>query len=291
MLHIYGPGGVGGLIAGVLAKNGQDVVVVATPRTADAINNDGLVIRSKKYGNFSVRIKAVTKPARGAQILLTTKAYALENIAKTVKAANPSELGSLFNGFAFARRVHDLTEHESWCGSIRVFSSRTAPGVIEHTSKFMRIELPDSAMDGEISRVLLEGGLDVGFGGTEEQVLWRKFRSQSLLALLTAATNLPIGAALQRHPDLVKNAADELARLSTLMGLRTSRSDVIQALTAMDPDATSSLARDVAAGKPTSELKELGTDILELASRNGIPTPALAVLVSAVEDRVRGRRA
>lgn len=285
MLHIYGPGGVGGLLAGVLAKNGQDVAIVATPRTADVINTDGLVIRSQKYGNFTVKVRAVTKPARGAQVLLTTKSYTLPEIARIVKSANPSEVGALFNGFTHAKAVHDLTDNDTWSGSIRTISSRVAPGVIEQTSKFVRLELPDSAMDGEISRALLEGGLDVSFGGTEEQVLWRKLRSQSLMALLTAATNLPIGSAMGRNQKVTCHAVDEMARIATFMGLPTSHNDIMQGLLMSDPEATSSMARDVADGKHC-ELKELGSDVVAAASRAGIPVPALATLVSAVEDRI-----
>ncbi|MFE1523479.1 ketopantoate reductase family protein [Schaalia turicensis] len=289
MLNIYGPGGIGGLIAGVLAHNGQKVAVVATERTADAINRNGIVIKSKRFGNFTAQVPALTSPARGSEILLCTKAYTLPSIEKSIRSARPKEVGALFNGFDHARAIHTLTEGESWSGSVYTISERTAPGVIEHTSQFLKVEMPDTAMDGEIARVLLNGGIDVFFRGTENQVLWRKLRNQCAMALLTGATGLPIGRAMERAPELTEAMCTELARIATMEKVPTRPVEIHAWLRRLAPDAHSSLSRDLRDGNRT-EIHSLGTAVLEEAARLGVPAPAITAALSAIDDRLRGRK-
>ncbi|MDY5129390.1 2-dehydropantoate 2-reductase N-terminal domain-containing protein [Actinotignum urinale] len=289
MLNIYGPGGIGGLIAGVLAKNGQKVAVVATNQTAKIINEQGITIDSKKFGKFTVEVQALTSPQRGSDILVTTKSYALPAIEKSIRSARPKELCALFNGFDHARHIHSLNEAESWSGAAYGISERVSPGVIHHTSNFFKVELPDMAMDGEISRVLLNGGIDVFFRGTEQQVLWRKLRNQCAMALLTTATGRPIGRALDQSPKLAQALCKELAHIATLENVPTRPAEIYSFLTKLPPDSTSSLARDAHEGNRT-ELHALGSAVLEEACRLGVPTPALSAAVAAAEENIRGRR-
>ena len=58
-IAVLGPGGVGGLIAGALARAGEDVIVVAQPSTAEVIAERGLRVSSVTLGDF------VARPAGG----------------------------------------------------------------------------------------------------------------------------------------------------------------------------------------------------------------------------------
>ena len=49
-IAVLGPGGVGGLMAGVLARAGTDVIVVAQQSTAQTIAERGLQVRSVMFG-------------------------------------------------------------------------------------------------------------------------------------------------------------------------------------------------------------------------------------------------
>ena len=63
---ILGPGGVGGLLAGVLERSGNEVTVVATESTAELIARQGIRISSVTFGDFVSRPEAVAQ-ARGAR--------------------------------------------------------------------------------------------------------------------------------------------------------------------------------------------------------------------------------
>jgi 2-dehydropantoate 2-reductase len=56
---VLGPGGVGGLLAGVLDRAGTDVVVVARESTATVIAQDGLRIQSVTFGDFVAHPRAL----------------------------------------------------------------------------------------------------------------------------------------------------------------------------------------------------------------------------------------
>jgi len=55
---VLGPGGVGGLVAGVLYRDGVAVEVIAQESTADLIAERGLSVRSEMFGEFLARVPA-----------------------------------------------------------------------------------------------------------------------------------------------------------------------------------------------------------------------------------------
>ncbi len=64
-IAVLGPGGVGGLIAGLLERAGTPVVVVARESTAEVISERGLRVDSVSFGEFVTHPRAVA-PSGGA---------------------------------------------------------------------------------------------------------------------------------------------------------------------------------------------------------------------------------
>jgi 2-dehydropantoate 2-reductase len=83
---VYGAGAIGGLMAAWLARAGHEVSLVARGAQLDAIQRDGLRIRSQGQTE-SFRIKADANPAAfGAQdyVLVTVKAQNLTDVASSI---------------------------------------------------------------------------------------------------------------------------------------------------------------------------------------------------------------
>src|SRR4051812_40130582 len=75
---IVGPGGVGGLVGGVLARGGHDVRYVGRPPTAAALNATGLTVHSAQFGDFAVPAVAADRLSTPVELtVLATKATAL----------------------------------------------------------------------------------------------------------------------------------------------------------------------------------------------------------------------
>ena len=83
---VLGPGGVGGLLAGLLERSGNDVTVVATESTAELIDRNGIRISSVTFGDFVSRPRAVSRLEEETEALIVATKWsglapALERIA------------------------------------------------------------------------------------------------------------------------------------------------------------------------------------------------------------------
>ncbi|MFJ8622339.1 ketopantoate reductase family protein [Kitasatospora sp. NPDC093550] len=150
---ILGPGGVGGLIGGLIARDGHRVICLAGEETAAAIGRDGLHVRSAQFGEFSAHVEAATELREPVDaVFVTVKETAL---GAALDRLPPHLLGTavvvpLLNGLdhmAVLRERYPAARVVA--GTIRVEATRTAPGRIEHGSPFTTVELASPARPSE----------------------------------------------------------------------------------------------------------------------------------------------
>ncbi len=87
---VYGAGGIGSIVGGNLARNGHDVILIARPGHAQAINELGLKLITPN-GTHIVRVPAVSSPAEIAfksddVAFLTMKSQQTEEALNVLKA-------------------------------------------------------------------------------------------------------------------------------------------------------------------------------------------------------------
>lgn len=279
---VVGPGAVGGLLAWLLQRAGHEVVAVGRPATVDAINRDGIEVRSESFGDGVQRIRALTQVPAGASVILATKAYGLDDVLPGIVAARPSEVISFLNGVEHMGPLRAALADVPVAGaSITVSALRASPTVIDHRSPFVRIEVPEAAAGFASVRALTDAGPSVRVGGSEAEVLWAKFRLLASLALLTSYWRQPAGEALSEDPELTEAVVAEIVACSTAEGVPASELELIRILRSVPGGMRTSLQEDLAAGAP-SELDALGGALLRVGERHGIPTPALSRIVAAL---------
>jgi len=61
---VLGPGGIGGLLAALLARGGNSVEVLASESTARAIAEGGLRVESQRFGDFQVSVPSAIRLER-----------------------------------------------------------------------------------------------------------------------------------------------------------------------------------------------------------------------------------
>jgi 2-dehydropantoate 2-reductase len=307
-IAVLGPGGVGGLLAGALARAGSDVVVVARESTAQLIDARGLSVRSVLLGDFVVHPPAVTILREPVDVLIVaTKAAGLEAALARVEAA-PGLVLPLLNGLdhlAVLRRRFD--EGSVLAGAIRVEADRPAPGEIVHTSPFLLVDTAArrracgptmQALADELERA----GVAVRLGypiteRSEAEVMWSKLVRLNALACTTSAHDELLGE-IRSTPRLraeLMGAIEEGAAVAQAEGAAE-----VQAASAMEEleraHATlgSSMQRDIAAGR-TPELDAIPGSVLRAAARHSLSCPTIEQLVAMIEARiaagVRGARA
>ncbi|CAM5295848.1 2-dehydropantoate 2-reductase [Streptomyces viridifaciens] len=277
---VLGPGGVGGLIGGLLARDGHRVICLAGERTAAVLARDGLHVRSGQFGEFTARVEAATElrePVDAA--FVTVKETAL---AAALDRMPPQALGTgivvpLLNGLD---HMALLREHypagRVVAGTIRVEATRTAPGRIEHTSPFATIEL--AAPVGEFAEQLRRTGLDVTLREDETAMLWSKLSFLAPFALLTTRHADGIGAVRTEHRGELLAVLDEIAAVTEAVGAPADARTLLASFDRIPGAMKSSMQRDVEAGRPT-ELDAIGGAVLRAAAAHSVPTPTITRLV------------
>jgi 2-dehydropantoate 2-reductase len=292
---VLGPGGVGGLLAAVLARQGDRVTCLARPATAAHLAEHGLELRSPALGDARVTVEAATRLEHPVDVcFVTVKATQLAGAV----AAVPSEaLGGglvvpFLNGVDhLARLRRRYPPDQVVAGTIRVESTRVAPGVIEHASPFAVIELaaaPAPAPRRErveaLAARLAATGLAVTVHDDEAAILWSKLSVLAPIALLTTWKATPYGEVRAGHWDELAAVAREIAAAAGADGVALDEAATVAILERIPDGLRSSMQKDAAAGRPI-ELDAIGGTILRAAERAGSDAPVTARLVAELRSR------
>jgi len=283
---VLGPGGVGGFLAALLARGGDDVLVLAGDTTSRAIASSGIRLESRRFGTFTVPVRTATRLAEPVDaVLVTVKATQLQEAVDRVPA---SALGDaivvpFLNGFEHVdvlRRVYRPASVVP--GTIRIETTRIAPGVISHTSPFSVVEL---AQGGEaVAERLSAAGIDVRAAADEKAMLWDKFIVLGPMALLTTHAGGNVGLIRsQRRDDLVA-LIGEVASVAASEGVTIDPAAILSLVDTVPETMETSMQRDQAAGRPL-ELDALGGALLRRAEKAGIDTPVTRRLVAEIGAR------
>lgn len=322
-LAVLGPGGVGGLVAAALARAsgtvaGGDptpaphsrVVVVARDSTAATIAEQGVRVRSVLLGDFTAHPHAVARLEEPVDVLIVaTKAAGLQEALDRVNAA-PKLVLPLLNGLDHIAVLRERFGDETVvAGTIRVEADRPEPGVVVHTSQFLRIDMasryPDARAPMEqLAGALSEAGVparvhpltqsatppaeraEVAVHDWEAQVMWSKLVRLNALACTTSAYDLLLGE-IRSTPELrddLVGAIEEGCLVAEAEGASIPSGDPLGELTAAHATLGSSMQRDIAAGRPP-ELDAIPGAVLRAAARHNIACPVVSRLVAVIAQR------
>jgi 2-dehydropantoate 2-reductase len=292
---VLGPGGVGGLLAALLARAGDSVVVLAGEGTAQAIGARGLKLQSSRFGDFDVPVDSAVKLQTPVDAcLIAVKATQLEAALERVPASalGHALLVPFLNGIDHVARLRTLYPSSSVvAATIRVEVARIETGTIRHTSPFAAVEIATSPAVAErveeLASHLRATGLDVKLRDEEVPMLWDKLVILGPLALLTTHARANLGEVRTHRRNDALALISEVAAVATAEGVPVDPEAVLRMFDS-GPDAMqSSMQRDQAAGLPL-ELDAIGGAILEHAARTGVAVPVTTRLVEELRERESG---
>ena len=308
-IAIAGAGGVGGLIGGLLARAGTEVVVVARGAHAEAIRVRGITVDSP-LGKFTARVAGVSDdPATlGAvdAVLVAVKSWQVSEIAPLLPplVAAGGVAVPLENGVEGASRLEaELGEDRVAGGIVTVLSWIQAPGAIRHVGGAPRITMGErGARSGArserleaLAAVLRAARVEVTIAEDIERAMWEKFMFIEPWGAVASAARAPAGV-IRSTPEtreVLKRTVEEVAALARARGVSLGADAVPSALARIDAvpfEATASMQRDIGAGRP-SELDDQTGAVVRLAGEAGVPVPVHAVLLGALvpqEQTARG---
>lgn len=277
---VLGPGGVGGLLAALLARAGHRVICLAGEETARTLRTDGIRVRSGRFGDFTARVEADTdlrEPVGACLVAVkhTSLAAALDRVPAEV--LGDGLLVPLLNGVEHPAvlRARYGTERVA-PAVIRVESTRVAPGVVEHGSPFVEIDLagdpvPRARLDA-LAATLAAAGPATRVLDDEAAALWAKMSFLAPLALLTTRHGLPLGDIRTRHREELTALVTETAAISGACGGPADPAGALARYDAFPPGMKSSMQRDAEAGRAL-ELDAIGGALLRAAEQHGVPAP------------------
>jgi len=292
-IAVLGPGGVGGLIAGLLERNGTPVVVVAREATAETISERGLRVDSVSFGEFVTHPRAVARLQEPMDVLVVaTKASGLESALARV-GAQPKLVLPLLNGLDHLAVLRERFGADTvLAGTIRVEADRSEPGVVVHTSPFLLVEMaghdPDAraSMDA-LAQLLKDAGISARIGASEAQVMWSKLVRLNALACTTSAFDKLLGE-IRSTPEL-RAALVGAIEEGCAVGQAEGATDVDPAIALGELERAhdtlgSSMQRDIAAGREP-ELDAIPGSVLRAAARHGLQCPTIERLVAMIATR------
>jgi 2-dehydropantoate 2-reductase len=306
-IAVFGTGGAGGYFGAQLARGGADVGFIARGEHYRAMAERGLLLRTGD-GEFRISPLKVAEVPGGIGavdvVLLGVKAWQVRSAAEAMGPliAGHTVVIPLQNGIEAAPELSSvLGRQHVLAGTCGVISWVSAPGEIQSVgaANFLRFGEQDNSASERVGRILahLRGaGVNAEVPKDIQAALWSKFLVVTAMGGLGAATGLAAGRLLGNAGTrrLLESCMQEVKATAAAHGIDLDADVVprmIGYLESLDPGSTTSLQRDIAAGRP-SELDYWTGAVVRWADRKSVPVPVnrmLYDLLGAVaESRTAG---
>lgn len=285
---ILGTGGVGGYFGGRLAQAGEDVTFIARGEHLRAIKTSGLRVDSQ-LGDFTVFPAKATDDVMEIGevdlVILGVKAWQVPGAAREMKpmVGPTTTVVPMQNGVeAAAQLVSELGYEKVIGGLCRILSYVVGPGHIHHIGYKPSIiigELDNRRTDRikSIEEVFKNAGLEISVAADIQIALWTKFLFIASFSGIGAIANAP-AKVIRNDPKWrtqMINAMQEIYALAHARGINLPSNSIETVMASVDSlpeESTSSMQRDIAAGKP-SELESQNGAVVRMARESGVAVP------------------
>lgn len=291
-IAVFGVGGTGGVLGGYLAAAGNDVTFLARGRHLAAMQQNGLLLRTKERGDIRIcPVQATTAEAYTDTpdvLLVCVKYYNLEDaIALARRVAGPDTLvvpvlNVFGTGGVMQKQLPGTTVLD---GCMYVFARIGGPGIIDQPQKTLRCVFgfrpgQDRRLEAR-ARELEQRMQDAGIKAQCTDQIQREALVKFSFVSPMGAAGLYLDAVSDdfQQPgearDLFVGLVKEVIALGTAMGVTFDDDLLEKDLNLMDiseKGMTTSMQRDVAKGGK-SEFAGLVTRIADMGKEYGVPTP------------------
>jgi 2-dehydropantoate 2-reductase len=303
---VLGPGGIGGLIGGLLARAGRDITFIVRPGQA-ASHPHSVHVDSAVYGTFDADIGVTERLDGPVDVLwVTCKATQLEQALGAVPAGAVAGAAvvPLLNGLDhIAVLRHAYGAEAVIVGMIRTESTRVAPGRIVHggwhvpdvtdgedSTALAPVELAAGqaapALAEMVAAELRAAGIRTQVRADENQVVWQKLAVVAPYALATTAVAGPIGM-VRSDPEVLahlRSAAAETVDAAIALGVDLDREETLAALDRFPDSMRVSMERDLAAGREL-ELANVADPVIRDGRAHGFKMTSMEWLLQRARAR------
>jgi 2-dehydropantoate 2-reductase len=294
---VLGAGAVGCYFGAMLARSGVRVTLVGRAQHVEAIARDGLLLDGLRVRE-RIPIAATTSIAEAMRdagvVLLCVKSVSTESAARELQpflASNTSIL-SLQNGIDNPDRIHAAIQAYAVPTAVYVAAEMTAPGCVTHTGRGdliigHRAGWPRQPALEPLAAMFQQAEVPCRISDEIAADLWTKMAMNCAYNALSALTRAQYGRMMKSEPvrDFGVRAIAETVSVARAEGVLISEQPLVDAalgLAERMSGATSSMAQDIARGRPT-EIDSLNGYVARRGTAVGIATPVNETLVAMIK--------
>lgn len=301
---VIGAGGVGGYFGGRLARAGADVTFIARGSHLVALQQRGLTLESPNGDAHIHPIRAVSDANDAGSADAIIFAVKMRDTLTAAAAIEPlvSRGASVFtfqNGIESAEQLGKVVGGENVIpGTAMIAATIKQPGVISQTGTIARLTFGEPSGQGSLRTdqfftLCRNAGIDAVLSERIGWEVWNKFVHLSSFAGLTSLTRGPIGPVLASPEarDLLEQALTEATRVASAHGVEFSADSVAERLKFLEglpPETTSSMCKDLIAGRPL-EVHDLSGAVVRFGAAKGVPTPVHRFISAALSVHAAGQ--
>ena len=296
-ITIVGPGALGCLFAGLLAKAGNQVSLLdKDAKRAEKINQQGIIAEGVS-GNWEVKVRVVIDPAeigKNDLIIIATKSYDTKEAAGRIKnlASQDCRVITVQNGVGNIEIISEAVGQDKVIGGITSQGATLlGAGHIRHAGKgetvLGRLDAKIPVELRAIREIFNRSGIQARISRDIKGFLWSKLIVNVGINALTAITGLPNGKLLEFEGTrrILREAVGEAVRLAKRKRIKLAYDDPLAKVEAVCESTAaniSSMLQDVLRKKKT-EIDFINGVIVRQAQEAGIPAPVNACLVDLVK--------
>lgn len=292
-IAVIGIGGVGGYLAGMLADAYDTVSFVARGKRKESIEKNGLVLHSDYHGEMVVHPKQVVENARELDvqdyIFICVKNYSLEEICRDLSGCvdEHTVIVPVMNGADPGDRVRAYLQKGTVVDSLIYIVSFTKEDfsiVQQDTFANLKIGIQNASKEQwekveAVNTLLKNAQIDCESSEDIEAEIWKKYMLNCAYNVLTAYYRENIGKLRSdaKKVEEYRTLLTEAYAVARAKGVNVKEEYIeIQMnrfLHVLADDATSSLQRDVEAGKQQTELETFCGYLVRSGEMLGVEVP------------------
>ena len=301
-IAIMGTGGQGGLFGPLLQNAGHNVAFIARGRNLKALQEKGLTLKSKTFGDHTTPVRATSRPEDAGPVdlvIFCVKTYDLDEAAKQIKPMIGSDtiVLTVQNGVEAPSRVGEIVGSKHVVAGVSIINSHlVSPGIVHHVGG-------NSLFFGESSGVLSPRVLnlekvfrEIGFEAVASDNikfrLWGKLTTLSGLHGVVCLSRSSIGTVFDNKEtwELMRRVMLETASVAKAEGVVISKPMIegtLESISRMPPEVKPSMMVDLEAGRRI-ELETFNGAVTRFGKKHGIDTPYNYAIYAALKPYMNG---
>ncbi len=299
---VMGAGGIGGNLGGLLARDGNEVTLIARGAHLEAIRSQGLCVKMPG-DEFTVQAQATYDPVQAGPADLVIFAVKTYHNAEAIPAMRPlvgreTAVVSFQNGVETGDELAQVLGPECVLPGAAIFGAFIeSPGVITNRGLppdvvFGEIDGSESPRSKRILEVFLKAGISTQLSRDVRKAIWTKFMILPSAAGITCAARTRIRPLMEHTGamEMLVASMREIEAVGRAKGVDLDSDVVEQSIELLERvpwEYQVSMHVDIDRGSQL-ELEAFNGAVVRIGKELGVPTPVNQFLYAVLKPHING---